>query len=350
MRLALALSVPALLAAAAAAPAGCLPGDTRPEPATVVLTVESSPAGVGGVTTADGWSLVFDRVLAAIGDAALDNDSCNAYGNAGYDRVFSGTVGGAQKLSTVYGLGTCALRLRLRSPSSSALVTDGVSPSDVAALRAPGTDPWVAKATPPSSHNGRMSSGPPENGTALLVVGHASKDGVTKRFTWSFRGSVTLRACGDAGNDGGVTTDLDLKGGDLIDIPITLAAEELFRLAEGAGGLLFEPFAAADANHDGAITLDELAAVPAPSGNLGGPEDAGSLDAGAFDAGAHDGGAPDAGEHNAGDADAGDAGAWVTSPTAATLADLVYLTLAPQTVLVRGASCQVSRGGRGGGG
>ena len=363
MRLALALSAPALLAlAAAAAPTGCLPGDTRPEPASILLTVETSAASRDGVKTADGWEITFERGLVSIGDAALDGDACNAYANARYERVFSAPTTGAQKLSLVYGLGQCSLRLRLRSPSSDALLGEGASARDLAALREPGTDAWSAKVAGTSGGKGGPMSGfsgqGGVNGTALRVVGHARKGGIEKRFAWSFRGNVTLKDCGSAAEDGGVTTSLDLHGGDVREIPVTLAPEELFRLREGAEGLAFEPFAAADANDDGTVTLDELAAVVAPAaadadagpGEMNDAGKASGHDAGGKDGGAHDGG----GQHAAGGKDAGGAsaaaaGAWTAGAGATTLGDLVYLTLAPRTVLVKGATCQVDRQRRGGG-
>ena len=264
MRLAFAITVPAILAASvAAAPAGCLPGDTRPDPASLLLAVDTSAASRDGVTTADGWAVSFDRVLVGLGDASLDGSACNAYANARYDRVFSAPAEGAQKLSLVYGLGQCALRLRLRSPSSDTLLGLGVTSGDVATLRTPGTDAWYAQLAATSGGRDGPTSG--LGGTALLVVGQARKGDLAKRFSWSFRGSITLRECGIATEDGGVTTALDLHGGEVLDLPITLAPEELFRLAEGSEGLLFDPFAAADADDDGAITLAELAGVAAPA-------------------------------------------------------------------------------------
>jgi hypothetical protein len=300
------------VAAAAALPVACLPGDTRPEPASVWLGFESSGASRADFATDDGWSVTFERALVDLGSAQLANDSCNDYADTSYDRLFTAAPG-VQKIAIVYGLGSCGLHLRLRSPSQGSLLGEGVTSADLEAMRVPALDAWTTRTAPVGGEgmHGGASATPTPRGTALFVRGTATRDGATKRFAWSFRGAVTLRDCGSATEDGGVTTNLELAGGDALTIPVTFAPEELFRVAGAHGGLSFDPFAGADADGDDVVTLDELEKAPPPGPVLA------------------------------------DAGAWTSGVK---LGDLVYLTLAPQTVLVRGAKCQVDRSRRGGGG
>lgn len=69
----------------------CVPADTRPPPGMLTLTVSPSEAVSSGVMTADGWRLTFERVLIAIGGAALD-DGCIQYSQANYDRIVDVTL------------------------------------------------------------------------------------------------------------------------------------------------------------------------------------------------------------------------------------------------------------------
>jgi hypothetical protein len=52
---------------------GCLPGDDRPEPGTVLLMAEASEATTDGFTTEDGWTVALRHFLTALGDVDLDS-------------------------------------------------------------------------------------------------------------------------------------------------------------------------------------------------------------------------------------------------------------------------------------
>jgi hypothetical protein len=249
-----------LLAGAGMGPllANCLPGDIRPTPATVHMTAEGSAAVTSGLTTDDGWKITFERLLVGIGDATLGGSSCDDYADARYDRLFDFTVKGPQKLSDLYGVGACRLRLRLRVPAFDALLQEGVSTADLALMRTAGDDAF-AKAT----------------GVSVYVRGHAAQGAVTKHFEWKFRLGFSLHDCGsdvgDAGSpapDAGDTGDagtLDLVGGAAPSIDVVVHGEELFRnTAHDGAPLFFDGIAIADINDDQAITLDELAKVPTP--------------------------------------------------------------------------------------
>src|SRR4051794_9562180 len=62
----------------AVAAISCLPGDTRPPPASVpvfVIANESTLKGIDAASTEDGWSISFDRFLIGLGNARLGNDN-----------------------------------------------------------------------------------------------------------------------------------------------------------------------------------------------------------------------------------------------------------------------------------
>lgn len=163
----------------------------------------------------------------------------------------------------MYGLGTCAVRFRLRSPGSDALLGEGVTAAELAFMRTEETD---AVAT-----LGRRS---------VYVRGRASRGATTKRFAWSFRLGFNLQDCAGAG-DAGLTSDVDLQGGATLPLALVIHGEELFReRLNDASPLRFDALAEADADGDHAITLKELARVPGPapepdaglvSGDGGGP-------------------------------------------------------------------------------
>ncbi|MEP7123560.1 MAG: hypothetical protein ABJE95_21710 [Byssovorax sp.] len=244
-------------AAAALVLAGCLPGDTRPPPAVVHLTVEPSAADTAGFTTTDGWQISFDRLLVSLGGARLgargiggrdaDDSACNSYAGAGYERLFDFTVPGTQKLSDIYGLGSCGVRLRLRSPGSDALLGQGVTADELAQMQVEDTDAVITKGRP-SAH----------------VRGKATRNAVTKRFDWTFRLGVSLHGCISA-DGASFASDVFLVGNEAFPLAVVVHGEELFREGpDDSSPLRFEAIAAADADGDQMITLDELGAVPGP--------------------------------------------------------------------------------------
>jgi hypothetical protein len=92
---------------------------------------------------------------------------------------------------------------------------------------------------------------------------------VTKRFEWLFRRSYKIKNCEAAG--GGLATKLELTGGAAGELRIEVRGEELFRsLADDRADLWFQPIAGADADADGAVTLDELSRAPRPLVEIGG--------------------------------------------------------------------------------
>lgn len=248
----------ARILAAALLVEGCLPGDTRPPPAVIHLTVEPSPAVTEGVTTVDGWHISFERLLIGIGDARLgprgdgtgyiDESACTSYANAKYERLFDVTMGGRQPLSDIYGIGTCGVGFAVDTPWGYTPLGAGVSAEDLAFMR-------------DSAHKTIESKQP----RTVYVRGKATRDATTKRFEWSFQPPLFLQGCSGAG-DVGFASDVVLSSGAVVQLPVVVHGEELFReRRDDDSPLRFDALAAADADGDQVITLDELGSAVGPS-------------------------------------------------------------------------------------
>lgn len=235
----------------AASLSGCLPADSRPEPARVFVTAEPSEGTRNGFTTADGWFVRFDRFVTAVGDVDLDgpagrdDTSCNGYSEANYERLFDFTVLERSKVAVVYGLGECSVEWRSRGPSSDTVLGAGATESDLELMTTRGSDSYATDAP-----------------ATLVLKGSAQKEGVEKVFLWIFRRSYEVDKCAAASGDG-YTSVFDLEGGAETTLPLVISGEELFRAApEDGAALVFEPFALADTDGNGAVDLAELEAVP----------------------------------------------------------------------------------------
>ncbi len=248
----------ARITAAALLLAACLPGDTRPPPAVIHLTVEPSSAVTEGVTTVDGWHISFERLLVGIGDANLgalgdgvgqiDTSVCTSYANANYERLFDVTVGGRQTLSDIYGLGTCGVSFSITVPWwRDTPLGAGVSVEDLAFMR-------------DSTHNTVETN----RARSMYVRGQATRDTTTKRFEWSFPQWTVFRGCVNA-DEMGFASDVVLTSGAVLDLPVVVHGEELFReRPSNDSPLRFDSLAAADADGDQMITQEELGLVVVP--------------------------------------------------------------------------------------
>ncbi|MBI5534905.1 MAG: hypothetical protein HY898_19415 [Deltaproteobacteria bacterium] len=320
------------LLAVAAATAGCLPADDRPPPGKLLMTASPSPAVEQGVTTVDGWLLTFQRVTLGIGRVSL-GDGCNSYSEARYDRILDVTKGSGQKISEQYGIGVCDVRFRVNVPATDAVLGAGMTEADRAVMRTPGTDLYATDA-----------------GVTIWIEATASREGVTKTLRWLFRQPYRYESCG-VKIDGQIAAGVNLVGSENQTFDIGVAAERLFRddIQEATAALRFDPFAAADANNDGQITLEELGKVELSKIRGLGPY---GLDADAGDGGdAHvEAGKADAGDMDSGDMDAGDMDAGDGGPRGiTTLQDYVYNVLMPTLPRFRDTGSCVAIPGTGGG-
>jgi hypothetical protein len=236
---------------AATVATGCLPQDTRPTPASILLTTSGDDAIAQGFDTDDGWHIDFRRFVLSLGHAALgDNDACNSYSEAHYERVVDLKQAGAQKVNLIYGLGSCTMTFRLTSPGDNAIAGVGVTDGDVLFMRTPLND--------------RFTMGQGING---YVSGTAINGAQKKTFTWFFRQDWFYSDC-VAPNANAKLSNLQLNGADALSVDILVRGEGLFNVMtepnQPASQLLFEPMAFADTgtgNDDGDVSLDELSQV-----------------------------------------------------------------------------------------
>jgi len=232
----------------------CLPSDDRATPGKVTMTIEPSASTTDGFDTEDGWRVTFERFVTAAGDVGLDTprevdrddpESCVDYTNARYDRLFDFARAGRTHLGLAYGTGKCAVEFRLKSPATDSLLQPGATTEDLTFMRVRETDAW--------SDDGRVN---------VWVIGRAERDGVTKRFDWAFRQGDRISQCASASGAGNVD-EVTIVADDSYELHGLVRGEELFRAAlDAASPLVFDPFAGADADADGDITLEELALVP----------------------------------------------------------------------------------------
>lgn len=262
---------PLLACGVAACVASCLPNDTRPAPGSVLVTAESdgvAAAGIPASATSDGWSISFDRVLVGLGSVNLDGDECDTYSDANYGRIFDLKTAGKQKVSILYALGQCDVGFRASSPNGDTLLTRGVTDEDKAMMRTPGSDAFAQ-----------------QSGVSIYVRGRAALGDVTKTFEWPFRLRARYERCRT-----GAARGVDLRSKAAEALNLVLGPASLF--ADGLdlehAHLRFQVFADADTelgNDDGAVTLDELARVPASRAGFGGVRTDGGSDVPVLDAG-----------------------------------------------------------------
>jgi hypothetical protein len=238
--------------AGATALSACLPSDTRSEPASILVSVEASDATRAGFTTDDGWTITFERFLVGMGSVRMAPEDvpgvttpeCTSYYDAIYDRVFDfARTEGPRKLGLVFALGSCVLHFDIHTPMPEALLGPGVTPDDASLMRLRRTEPQRAGAT------------------SIGIVGHARRGELTKSFDWSILANYDYGTCGPA--------PLELESGDTGAALIVLHGEALFRVGNDES-LAFDPFADADRNGDGDITMDELALETISIGEGGG--------------------------------------------------------------------------------
>lgn len=242
----------AILASGAFAASGCLVNDPRPPPGSLLVTASPDQAITTGVVSDDGWAVEYPRFLVSLGNASIEDEdgTCNhTYSDPTYQRVIDLSQGSGQKVNLAFGLGSCSLDLELSSPRGDSVLGKGVSAEDRDFMRTPASDDFVS-----------------DGGISIHVVGRATKAGVEKRFTWSYRFRVDYTTVG-VSVGGQIARGLELEEDQRLtwDFPIRGAALLWDHREPSAAALRFDAIASADDTYgdgNGDVTLAELGAVP----------------------------------------------------------------------------------------
>lgn len=220
----------------------CLPEDTRPPPAEVLVSLRGAERTIRGFTTVDGWDVRFRRVLVTVGGVDVEGDACDEYSDADYFRVLDAQLDKPQKIGLIYGLGTCDLEFRARNPETDSLLGENVSEDMKKLMREPGSDPYEPRA-----------------GITFLVIGSAQRGAEQKQFWWNYRRPrVAFDACVMPG-EGYFTLGENQKK----TIELQVHADVLFHTTFDPMNPAprFDHLAAADVDGDSVITIEELATL-----------------------------------------------------------------------------------------
>lgn len=200
--------------------------------------------GIPAASFEDGWSVKFTKFLVIVKEITV-TDAANAIGSnqpgaKAFDLVKKGPV--EIYASTVPVKTWDVVRFSI-APDANAEASN-IEPGDLALLKT--------------------------RAASLIVIGSATKSGVTKTFEWNFTHNTVYDNCERA--DGMGKGLVALPGRELT-VQLTMHGDHLFYdQLTGDAKLRFDAFANADANNDNKVTLDEVQAVQLtslPAGQYG---------------------------------------------------------------------------------
>lgn len=205
--------------------------------------VMGAEAGIEG-----GWTVRYTRFLVNLGDFTV--------------AASDGTAGGALAPMRVYDLKTTS------TPFLVGRITG------VPSRRMDRVSYRIAPATAASTAGNATAADltlMQTNGYGIYVEGEGSRMGTTVRFRWGFSQAISYSPCSNADDSLG----LAVPSGGNVDAQITLHGDHFFYddLQSPDARLRFDAIAAADADRDGTVTLEELARVDLttlPSDQYGG--------------------------------------------------------------------------------
>ncbi|HEY6728848.1 MAG TPA: hypothetical protein VI197_32780 [Polyangiaceae bacterium] len=205
----------------------------------------------------DGWSVKYDKFLIALGDVSIEQKDGPSGGSLDEVVLFDLTESGPQAFGAVAGLSEGNWD---EFGFSSLVVTDETQRSDSASA-----EDWELML---------------DGGYNVYVTGTATKDDAQKQFAWGFSEPVRYASCVDV-RDGQEISGVVVGDGAEAEAQLTIHGDHLFYddLASPEAKLRFDRVASADADDDGEVTLDELAAIQLADLS----SDQGSYGVGAFD-------------------------------------------------------------------
>lgn len=227
------------LGALALGATGCLPSDSGPPPGSVLVTASGDELSPEGFATDDDWQIRYERVLVSMGNVS---QGCETSSGSRYLRILDLLVPGTQKVALIYARGEdCPFFFEVGGPPKNAVLGDGVGEEDKTFMRTAGSDKYVQ-----------------DRGVAFHIAGSATQADMSLRFAWSFRGNILYIDC--------IKLDIESETSQTFDIRMQTSA--LFDEPNDTSGTAtsaFEPYASADVDGDGEITLGELESVTFPN-------------------------------------------------------------------------------------
>ena len=187
----------------------------------------------------DGWSVKYDQFLIVLADVTVEKKDGARGGSLGQVLLFDLTEAGPHAFGSIDNLAEGNWD---EFGFSSLGADDDTERSDSASA-----DEWELMV---------------DGGYTVYVSGTASKADERKHFAWGFSEPVRYASCVDI-RGGQETSGVVVADGAEVDAQLTIHGDHLFYddLASPEANLRFDVMAAADADDDGEVTLDELAAV-----------------------------------------------------------------------------------------
>lgn len=240
---------------------GCLPEDTRPDPAKVLADV-ALPADLAVSQPdpdqpdlrliefeSDGWTVRVERLYASLGEVeVLADKECSEYADAPYFRILDLAQDGPQRLGQVWGFGSCKIDYTVEVPPVDAVIGAGVTEADSTFMR--------TARVPVSTPDGPATA----NGMAVWLRGSATKADVTVTFDWGFAERLQWTECRRS-LDNEPEPGVRLHSGETVTVNIVVDPRKLFQLDDMP---LVQLVAYADqqqGNADGVVSVSELTRV-----------------------------------------------------------------------------------------
>lgn len=187
----------------------------------------------------DGWSITYDRFLVVIGDVSVGELGGATAARLAGSRLFNQKIPGDKAVTTFRDLPAKAydrVSYRIAPATAATEPGDGVTADDKTLMVS--------------------------NGYSIYVEATATKAAVSKKYKWGFKLDTLYDRC--KGELAGKETDgAVVTNGGTDTIQLTIHGDHLYYddLQAKEAKVRFDNIAAADANDDGEVTLEELAAV-----------------------------------------------------------------------------------------
>jgi hypothetical protein len=227
----------------------CLPEDDIPAPGVAQFSFVGDPSQATIGPSADGWTLSVSRAVVGLQLSYQQLDQCDVYSQSGLEPILADAlVSESAYLGRLRGLGECTSPIVLDSFVYVSRFGPGTTRADVDTINA------VLDSSPLTRDTHTVS---------LYLAGtlrHA--DGVReKRVSWALDLPYALLACPPSGG-GDPTLRYHLTSGKSESFTISVRLQRLFVDGhDDAATLRLAPFAEADQDGDGQITLEEVAAT-----------------------------------------------------------------------------------------